>query len=88
MPLVCSSLVDVVRTRKALQAAFEAGDWDAVRSFDERLVRMMDTAFSDDERDNGLLVSELEKVLALYARVVTSLPEATAQRWLSATQPV
>ncbi|MDZ7923783.1 MAG: hypothetical protein U5M23_06915 [Marinagarivorans sp.] len=88
MSLVCSSLVDVIRTRKALQSAFESGDWDAVRFFDERLVRMMDTAFSDDERDNGSLVGELEKVLALYARVVTALPEAAAQRWLCATQPV
>lgn len=84
MPLVCSSLVDVIRTRKAMQNAFERGDWDGVKACDERLGRMMDAAFSDDARDNASLVGELEKVLALYARVVTYLPEATAQRWLSA----
>lgn len=88
MPLVCSSLVDVIRTRKAMQTAFEQGDWDGVRTCDERLGRMMDAAFSDDHRDNATLVLELEKVLSLYARVVTHLPESTAQRWLCATQPV
>ncbi|BCD99476.1 hypothetical protein [Marinagarivorans cellulosilyticus] len=86
MPLVCSSLVDVIRTRKAMQTAFEVGDWDGVKACDERLGRMLDAAFSDDNRDNTALVAELEKVLAMYARVVTYLPEATAQRWLCATQ--
>ncbi|WP_156312465.1 hypothetical protein [Marinagarivorans algicola] len=84
MRLVCSSLVDVIRTRKAMQTAFECGNWEGVKACDERLGRMLDAAFSDDTRDNASLVAELEKVLALYARVVTYLPEATASRWLSA----
>ena len=84
MPLVCSSLVDVIRTRKAMQTAFDTDDWDSVKACDERLGRMLDIAFSDDNRDNTALVNELEKVLATYAKVVTYLPEATAQRWLCA----
>ncbi|HEY7772096.1 MAG TPA: hypothetical protein VIC26_02865 [Marinagarivorans sp.] len=84
MPLVCSSLVDVIRTRKAMQTAFDSDDWDGVKACDERLGRMLDIAFSDDNRDNTALVTELEKVLATYAKVVAFLPEATAQRWLCA----
>lgn len=84
MHLVCSSLVDVIRTRKAMQKAFECADWDGVKTCDDRLGRMLDAAFSDDVRDNSALVAELEKVLALYAQVVTCLPEATAERWLKA----
>lgn len=87
MPLVCSSLVAVIRARKALQNAFEAGDWNSVRELDAAVGPALDLAFSDDRRDNAALVSELEKVLALYAKVVTCLPEATAQRWLTAKAP-
>lgn len=87
MPLVCSSLVAVIRARKALQNAFEAGDWDSVRELDTAVGPALDLAFSDERRDNAALVSELEKVLALYAKVVTCLPEATAQRWLTAKAP-
>jgi len=47
----------------------------------------LDLAFSDEQRDNAALIGELEKVLALYAQVVTCLPEATAQRWLAAKAP-
>lgn len=85
MPLVCSSLVNVIRTRKSMQTAFEQGDWDSVRCFDTRLGEALDFAFSDEARDNSALVGELEKVLALYAKVVAYLPESTAQRWLKAT---
>jgi hypothetical protein len=82
MAIVSSSLVDVIRTRKALETAFELGDWDVVKSYDARLGSVLDEAFSDESRDNQALVCELEKVLALYARVVKHLPEATARRWL------
>ena len=87
MPLVCSSLVAVIRVRKALQHAFEAGDWDGVRKLDAEVGPALDLAFSDEQRDNAALIGELEKVLALYAQVVTCLPEATAQRWLAAKAP-
>lgn len=87
MPLVCSSLVAVIRVRKALQQAFEVGDWESVRKLDAEVGPALDLAFSDEQRDNAALICELEKVLALYADVVTGLPEATAQRWLAAKAP-
>ena len=88
MPIVCSSLVAVIRARKALQNALEAGDWDAVKAHDAEVGPALDEAFSDELRDNAALIGELEKILALYAKVVTALPEATAQRWLTAKRPV
>ena len=85
MPVICSSLVNVIRARKAMQAAFESGDWEAVRVHDEQVGQLLDLAFSDELRDNRALVGELEKVLALYADVVAYLPESAAQRWLKAS---
>lgn len=83
MKLISSTLVEVMRTRRALEQAFEKSDWDAIKQCDAKVGNCLDAAFDDPERDNSLLVSELEKILKLYATMVAYLPEHTAKQWLS-----
>ncbi len=83
MTLITASLVEVMRARRGMEQAFEQNDWDAIKAWDTKVAPCLDAAFDDPERDNSLLVSELEKILKLYAAMVAHLPEHTAKQWLS-----
>lgn len=85
MNVISNSLVEVMRTRRALEHAFEQADWPSIKEWDAKVGACLDAAFDDPERDNSLLVGELEKILKLYASMVAYLPEHTAKQWLSKT---
>jgi ferritin-like metal-binding protein YciE len=80
MSLVSSSHFSLVRARKALESAFRDNDWDQLRNLDQALGDSMNQAFEDDQRDTKNLVKELEKVLYLYAQMVSTLPDAAKQK--------
>lgn len=85
MKIIPASLVNVMRARREMERAFAQGQWEAVKEWDKKVGQCLDAAFDDPERDNRVLVDELEKVLALYAQMVSHLPEHTAQQWLRPT---
>jgi hypothetical protein len=87
MNVVAASLMNVKRARREMERAFDAGDWEGVKLWDGRVGAGLDSAFDDPGRDNVKLVGELEKVLALYAQIVTQLPDQTLQQWMKKTQP-
>ena len=83
MNIIPASLVNVMRSRREMERAYLQGNWEAVKDWDNKVSLYLDAAFDDPERDNRVLVDELEKVLNLYAQMVNHLPEHTAQQWLS-----
>ncbi|WP_188151679.1 hypothetical protein [Teredinibacter waterburyi] len=73
--LVSVTHVALVRARRELDRAFEEGDWERVRYWDAQLGQRLNRAFEDEERDTNGLIEELERVLKLYAQIVSALPE-------------
>ncbi len=80
--VVTAALVGVKRKKKAMEKAFLAADWDEVKKLDGELIKQLDAAFDEPSRDNRALVEELESVLGLYGRLVSSLPDSTVCEWL------
>lgn len=74
MTVVSANHVSLIRCRKALEKAFDNKDWERVRQWDLRLGNCLNTAFDDPYRDTDSLVEELEKVLSLYAKIVSAVP--------------
>ncbi|WP_045860436.1 hypothetical protein [Teredinibacter purpureus] len=79
MSVISVSHLALVRARKALEQAYDTKNWDDVRELDSLLGECLNQAFDDDQRDTSALVSELERVLKLYAAIVSSLPEQAEQ---------
>ena len=67
--------LNLVRARKALIQAHRKRDWHAVKTCDIALTSQLDQAFDDPNRNQESLLVELEAILALYADMVTTLPE-------------
>jgi hypothetical protein len=82
MSVIAVSHVALARARRDLEKAYLAGDWDHVRLCDRQLGHQLNLAFADEHRNNRALVEELERVLGLYARMVTALPVEAAGRLL------
>ena len=78
MSVVLSSHVELVRARRELEKAFEAGAWDNVRALDQHLAERLNSAFDDEQRDTRMLLEELEKILHTYSVVVAGLPQFSA----------
>ncbi|WP_143247444.1 hypothetical protein [Agaribacterium haliotis] len=76
MSLISRSHVDLVRLRKGMQSCFESGDWMGLRAKDRAMGAALDQAFQDSSRNAVELVAEMERVLALYARIVEALPSS------------
>lgn len=74
MSVVAASQVALIRARRALNQAFLDADWDAVRERDAALAEQLNISFADENRDTQALVEEMEKILALYAKMVAILP--------------
>lgn len=82
MNVIPTSHMALVRARKQMEQAFSRNDWEAVKEWDTLLSHQLNQAFDDGNRDHGLLVGELEKILGLYSSLTRCLPEATAEQWL------
>lgn len=74
MSVVSSSHFSLVRARRELEKAFQKGDWDAVRVWDQQLGEKLNEAFDDDGRDTVALIDELERILLTYSNVVSAMP--------------
>ncbi len=82
MSVIPASFTSLVRARRSLQKAHQSEDWDAVRELDVLLGESLNRAFDDSDRNTSALIEELEKVLHLYANIVSGLPvqaEATGK---------
>ncbi len=79
MSVISASHFSLVRARRELEKAYDVEDWSAVKQWDQDLGRMLNAAFDDEGRDTRALVNELEKVLALYAEIVLSMPDKSVQ---------
>ncbi len=87
MSVVSLTHMNLLRARKQMEKAFMEQDWDAVKDWDMLLTTQLTRAFDDPTRDNQLLVEELETILALYARMVSALPDAATRSWLKPMNP-
>ncbi|SMF36356.1 hypothetical protein SAMN02745866_02332 [Alteromonadaceae bacterium Bs31] len=74
MSVIPASFTSLVRTRRSLEKAYQSGDWESVREVDVLLGDCLNRAFDDSDRDTTVLIEELEKVLRLYANIVSTLP--------------
>ncbi|WP_370978928.1 hypothetical protein [Agaribacterium sp. ZY112] len=79
MSLISCSHVDLVRTRKSLEFAFDNKQWGALKRHDLLMGEALDKAFDDKTLNAKELMSELERVLALYARIVAELPASESE---------
>ncbi len=75
MSIVVASQFALKRARRQLETSFRQGNWQAVRENDIELGRLLNKAFDEKGRNTRALVSELENILALYADMVSVLPE-------------
>lgn len=74
MSVVNASQFALRRARRELEKAFSESNWDDVRHWDVALGQSLNAAFDDENRDTSALVSELEKILGTYARLVERMP--------------
>lgn len=81
MSVISAAHLNLVRARREMQNAFKQQDWEAVKDWDQLLSVQLSHAFDDPQRDHNLLVSELQKVLALYGQMVHALPDAAVAQW-------
>ena len=82
MSVVSISHLNLLRARKQMERAYKANDWEAVKDFDSLLTHQLTQAFDDPQRDNQMLVNELETILGLYAQMVRALPDSATKTWL------
>lgn len=75
MPVIPSSYLNLVRARRELESAFYSQDWEQVKHWDATMGECLGCAFDDEHRNTGQLIQELERILGLYAQIVSSLPE-------------
>lgn len=83
MSLVSQSHVELVRARKALEKAFIDKDWEVLSACDRRVGEALNDAFEDDRRDTRELVYEMERVLGIYAKMVSALPASFSEHPMS-----
>lgn len=81
MAVISATHLNLVRARREMQNAFKHQDWEAVKDWDQLLSVQLGHAFDDPQKDHSLLVSELQKVLALYGQMVHALPDAAIAHW-------
>lgn len=74
MSVVNASQFALRRARRELEKAFNQSNWEDVRHWDVELGQSLNAAFDDENRDTSALVSELEKILGTYARLVERMP--------------
>lgn len=82
MNLITATYMNLTRARRQMQEAFLTQNWADVEEWDQLLTVQMNRAFEDPQRDNALLVRELEKILSLYAEMAEFLPAANCDQWL------
>ena len=75
MSVVNASQFALYRARRELEKAFHHCDWEKIRHWDMELGNSLNAAFDDENRDTRALVTELEKILGTYARLVEQFPE-------------
>ena len=78
MAVITRSHFELARARKALQKAFDAGNWQAVAKCDKSLGASLNSAFDDSQVDSVALVYEMERIIHLYAEVLDELPAAAS----------
>lgn len=83
MTIINASQFALRRACRELEKANESGDWSAIRHWDLELSRYLDNAFSDENRDTKVLISEMENILSTYGRVVSSLAENEPDGWMA-----
>jgi len=81
MNIVPVSQLNLARARREMEKSYDCGDWQAVQNWDRLVAQELNQAFDDPDRDHQTLVSELEKILALYSQMVRRLPEAVSDSW-------
>lgn len=81
MAIVSAIHLNLVRARREMEKAFQREEWEAVKDWDHLLSVQLGRAFDDPQRDHMLLVTELQKVLSLYGKMVHALPDAAVERW-------
>lgn len=82
MQVIPVSHLNLVRVRREMEKLYLASDWEAIKDLDPMLSSQLNAAFDDPNRMHTKLVSELEKILALYGSMVRKLPEKVACDWL------
>ncbi len=81
MSVITATHMNLTRTRRQMQAAFLAQDWNTIHEWDQLLTAQLNQAFEDPGRDSQRLTCELEKILGLYADIVECLPAASNDYW-------
>lgn len=81
MKVISVTHLGLVRARKGMAKAYENGDWQAIKDYDQLLAAMLNQAFDDPHRDHCRLAKELERVLSLYGSIVRQLPDAAIEEW-------
>ena len=76
MSLISHTQFDLVRLRKGMEAAFKQGDWVALRNQDRGMGAALDAAFTDSARSPEELITEMERILKVYASIVDNLPSS------------
>ena len=73
--IIALSLMSVKNLRRRIEKAHAQNDYEGIKRLDLELTAMLNHAFNDPFRDTIALISELQKILKLYSRVVDSLPK-------------
>ncbi len=80
MSVVAASQFRLARARQCLEQACAEGDWEAVKRWDNALADALNGLFDDGDYDARSLVTQLEAVLATYAKIVLELPAETSRQ--------
>lgn len=80
MSVIAASQFRLARARKCLEQACAEGDWEAVKRWDRALAEALTALFDEGGYNAQTLVTQLEEVLATYAKIVLELPAETSRQ--------
>ncbi len=79
MSLIPETQMALMRERKQFEKAFDLRNWSDVCEQEKQLVSAVNEAFTDSEKDLGLLLKEMKTVVAVYRELLDVCVTATEQ---------
>lgn len=77
MSLIPETQMTLMRERKQFERVFGQRNWSSVCEQEKQLVGAVNDAFTDSEKDLGLLLKEMKAVVAVYRELLDVCVTAT-----------
>lgn len=80
MSLIPETQIALMRERKQFEKTCDQRDWSEVCEREKQLIGAVNDAFTDSEKDLGLLLKEMKTVVAAYRELLDVCVTATEDK--------